>query len=362
MKIDDTSSVPLYRQIVNGLKEKISSGQLKEGDRLDPHQVLAEQFNVSLTTVKKAIAELVNEDLIYVRPAKGTFIAPGKKQPKSIKHKTIGLVLSDLMDPFFSMIATSVEEKAVINGYSLFLSNTSEKTKKEEQLIHQFYHMHVDGLIIASMMHDHRGPVPIRMLKEKVFPFVMVSYIEDEDIPYVGTDHELGAYLGTNHLVKLGYKRIGYINAEKNNPLGQLRGSGYRRALQEAGMEIHEDRIFELKQEDYPSGYAIGCHFAKLKDKPDAVFVFNDVAALGFEQAVLDAGLKVPTDVAIVGFDDIDRDLYAPVPLTTVHQPTKEIGAAAFEVLLNLIMGRKVLLRTILKPKLVVRKSCGSII
>jgi len=360
MKIDHTSPVPLYRQIADRLRIKIQSGEWKEGDRLQSHQELAETFGVSMITIKKAMAELVDEGIIYIRPGKGTFVAPKKPREEKVRHKTIGLVLSDLKEPFFSMVLSSVEEKASLQGYSMFLSNTSEQAEKEERQIHRFRELGVDGLIIASMTHVHRGPAPIRRLKEEGFPFVMVSYIEDEDIPYVGTDHALGAYLGTRHLVELGYRRIGYINAEEGNLLGELRKQGYSRALEDAGRLVDEGSLYRLKWEDYESGYEIGRVFSGLVERPDAMFAYSDVAALGFEQAVLDSGLSVPGDVAIVGFDDIERDLYAPVPLTTVHQPAEEIGAGAFAVLSKLMDGEQVRIRTILEPRLVVRKSCGA--
>jgi len=111
------------------------------------------------------------------------------------------------------------------------------------------------------------------------------------------------------------------------------------------------------ERHDYQSGYEIGKRFRKLSVKPDAVFVYNDLSALGFEDAILEQGLRVPDDIAIVGFDDIERGAYAPVPLTTVRQPAGLIGKKAVDVLVNLMNRKNGSHRRILKTELIVRKS-----
>jgi DNA-binding LacI/PurR family transcriptional regulator len=274
------------------------------------------------------------------------------------------LVLRDLKSPFFSLIVHSVEEKVSERGYNLLLSNSKDRLDKEESQIHHFRQIGVSGLIIASMRRIYRATTTIRKLHHENFPYVFVSYMEDEDIFYVGTDHEYGAHLATEHLIKLGHKKIGYISGEEGNLLSELRKKGYVRALQEYGKPFDESLVLRSLSKgewnDYQSGYEIGQRFLTLTQKPDAMFAYKDLAALGFQQAILDQGLKVPDDVAIVGFDDIELGQYAPVPLTTVHQPTAEIGAIAVETLIKRIEGKEAKVRTILKPKLVLRESCGT--
>ncbi len=360
MGIDYKNPTPLYQQIVDDIKNKISSNQLKVGELIGSQKEIAQKYGVSLITARKAMAILINEGILVSRVGKGMYVARKSASIDFSKYKTIGLVLRDLQDPFFSRIVHSVEACASEHGFNILLSNSSEQIDKEEYQIRQFHQMGVEGLIIASMKHIYQGTPTIRKLRDENFPFVMVSYIEDEDIYYVGTDHEQGAFLATEHLIKLGYKRIGYINAEKGSLLGELRKQGFCRALNQHNLDYNDDYLYRLKWNDYQSGYEIGKYFSQLQNKPKALFVFSDISALGFEQAVLDEGMKVPDDVAIVGFDDIERDLYAPVPLTTVHQPTNEIGIRAFDMLLAQINGEKTKFRTILSPKLIVRESCGA--
>ncbi|MFQ5863910.1 MAG: substrate-binding domain-containing protein, partial [bacterium] len=318
MALDFTDPQPLYRQIAEDIEAKIASGQLEVGDQIDSQQELARRYGVSLITVKKALTELIKEGVLYSRVGKGTYVA--RKSPKFdiSKHRTIGLVLMDLKSPFFSLIVHSVEKKAFEKGYNLLLSNSSQRMEKEESQINHFRHIGVSGLIIASMTHVYRATSTIRQLQQEGFPYVIVSYIKDEDIYYVGSDHEQGAYLATEHLIKLGYEKIGYINAEKGNLLGERRKQGFLKALQRYERPFRECFEFRLRLKgewnDYQSGYEIGERFSTLSDRPEALFVYNDLAALGFEQAILENGLRIPNDIAIVGFDDIERCQYAPVP------------------------------------------------
>ena len=362
MGIDFKNPTPLYLQIVNDIRNRIVAGEFIIGEQLASHQELAREYSVSLITVKKALTELIHQGVLFSRIGKGTFVARPSAPVDFSKHRTIGLVLSDLKNPFFSLILHSVEQKISENDYNLLLSNSSKQIEKEESQIHRFQDIGVDGMIIASTSHVYRASETIRKLKNENFPFVMVSYIVDEDIYFVGTDHEQGAFMATEHLIQQGYKRIGYISGEEGNLLGELRKKGYIRALQQYGKKYIEHFVFQLPLErnDYQSGYQIGEQFFKLSDRPDAVFVYKDLAALGFEQAMLDQGKKVPDDVAIVGFDDIEGSRYAHVPLTTIHQPTDEIGKLAVETLIRCIEGREIEIHTILAPKLVIRKSCGA--
>ncbi|MDZ7355155.1 MAG: GntR family transcriptional regulator [candidate division KSB1 bacterium] len=365
MGIDFNTPTPLYRQIADDIKARIASGQMKVGDQLGSQQELAREYSVSLITVKKALADLIHEGVLFSRVGKGTYVAARKRVAIDLsRHKTIGLVLRDLKSPFFSLILHSVEEKASEKGYNLLLSNSGDRLDKEESQIRHFRQIGVSGLIIASMSRIYRATNSIRKLHQENFPYVFVSYMEDEDIFYVGTDHEYGAHLATEHLIKLGHYRIGYISCEEGNLLSELRKKGYLRALQQYGKPFEESLVFRSSSkgegDDYQSGYEIGLRFLALAQKPDAVFAYKDLAALGFQQALLDHGLKVPHDVAIVGFDDIESGQYAPVPLTTIHQPTAEIGAIAVETLIKRIEGKEANIRTILKPTLVVRESCGA--
>jgi DNA-binding LacI/PurR family transcriptional regulator len=190
---------------------------------------------------------------------------------------------------------------------------------------------------------------------------VVVSYITDPDICFVGTDHQEGGFIATEHLVKSGYRKIGYINGEKGNLCGEERKNGYLKALKKHTIPINEKYEYRLplggEWNDFRSGYKIGKSFLQQSEKPEAVFAYNDLVALGFQKAILEGGLKIPQDVAIVGFDNIDECSTAAVPLTTINQPTDKIGNIAVDVLYRKCRGEEVDIRYVLKPQLVVRES-----
>jgi DNA-binding LacI/PurR family transcriptional regulator len=360
MKIDYKKSVPLYHQIVEDLHRKIASQEFKEGEWIGSQQDIASKYGVSLITARKAMAILINEGLLVGQVGRGMFVASGSRPAAKPEFKTIGLVLPDLQDPFFSRMVYSIEAKASEYGFSMLLSNSSETIEKEEYQIDRYRRMNVAGLIIASMGRLHHGTPAIQALKRDNFPFVMISFIEDPDIYYVGTDHAQGAFLATEHLIKLGHLDIGYISTEPGDVLGELRKNGYRRALDKYGMRFNEASVYYLRSNSYQAGYEIGLQFSQSRTRPTAIFAYDDSSALGFERAVVDSGLQIPEDVSLVGFDNIEAGVYAPVPLTTIHQPTYEIGCLAFEVLWKLSRGEQPQVRTILEPRLIVRKSCGA--
>jgi len=363
MSIDPRNPKPLYQQIADDLRDQIYKGKLKVGDRIGSHQDLALRYDVSLITIRKARDLLIREGILYTRIGKGTYVEKQSVQSAISKHNTIGFVLRNLDSQFFSRILTSVENKLSKKGYNLLLSSNANQIDKEDSQIHHFLEMGVDGLIIVSLSSHYHAPPIIKQLEKDEFPYVVVSYVADENICHIGSDQIHGAFMATEYLIQLGHNKIGYINSARGSLLGEVRKQGYIMALDKYGIPYREKYVYYLKQSgehfDYDSGYEIGVKFAKLYDKPDAVFAYNDLSGIGFEKGLLDQGLKVPEDVSIIGFDNIKRCITAPVQLTTVHQPIDEIGSLSVETLLKKIKGQKVKHRQILKPKLVIRESCG---
>ncbi|MCG8373148.1 MAG: GntR family transcriptional regulator [Balneolales bacterium] len=364
MPIDFQNSTPLYIQIKEDIKDKISDKRLGIGEQLKSHKELAEEYDVSLITIKNALSNLIDDGYLYSRVGKGTFVAQRATNGSIKHHDSIGLVLQDLKNPFFSLIAHEIEETAYSKSYNMLLSNSSSQVKKEENQIKRFKELGVKGMIVATLRKELRPPKIIRELLDEGFPLVMVSYVKGEDIWYVGTDHEEGAALGTKHLIDLGHTKIGYINSPSNNSLGNLRLNGFKKTLEKYNLGFNPDYILELddgkSSHGFNSGYKLGDVFHTMNDKPTAFFVYNDLSALGFIKRVQELGYSVPDDVAIVGFDDIEQARYAEVPLTTIHQPIEKIGATAIEKLIQIIEGKKPEVRTTFAPTLIVRESSGT--
>lgn len=359
---------PLYEQIIEDIKRKIENGVYKPGDQIGTQQELADHYNVSLITVKNALSYLVKEGILFARAGKGTFVSerPSRRIDLS-EHKAIGLVLRDLKHPYFSMIVHSVEERAYELGFNVLLSSSSGSFEKEESQIDRFKALGADGLIIASLSLEFRATDYIQRLHQDNFPYIMVSYIHDPDYWYVGSDHEQGGFMATEHLIGLGYKTIGYAHVGQGHLLSEVRKNGYYRALMEYGVPYSSDLIYDIGSKElgpsadrYHLGYQFGKRFRDLSKKPEALFFYNDMVALGFIQAAAEERIRVPEDVAVVGFDDAVVSRYAAVPLTTIHQPVDRIGRLAVEIIQKRIERSDIGNRTVLKPSLVVRDSCGA--
>ncbi len=367
-EIDFELRTPLYEQIVKDIRGKVERGELKPGEQIWTQQELAARYGVSLITIKNALAYLVNEGILYTRAGRGTFVA--EKQTRKINlspNKTLGLVLRDLKHPYFSLIVNSVEERAYELGFNVLLSSSSNDIEKEENQINHFRAMGVDGLIIASLSLEYRATEYIQQLHKENFPYIMVSYIHDPEYWYVGSDHEQGGYMATEHLINTGYRSIGYVHMGKGNLLSEVRKNGYYRALMEHDLPFYANSVHVLgsKNEEagadrFHLGYQFGKRFKDLDQKPEALFFYSDVVALGFLQGAGEQQIRVPDDVAIVGFDDTIIARYASIPLTTIHQPVDEIGRLAVEILQKRIEKGDVGNRTVLRPTLVVRESCGA--
>ncbi len=364
MTIDFRKPTPLYKQITTHIKSQIQSNQLKSGEKIRSHQELAHYYKVSLITVKKALSELINEGFLFSRVGKGTYISDDASRRRFDDHINLGLVLRDLNSPFFSQILEKIEEETSRSGYNLLVATSGNDPSREDEHINRYVELGVQGLIIASTSNRSHPSPTIHSLHENNFPYVVISYIQDLDTNIVNTDHEMGAFMATEHLARQGYKKIGYINSEAGYELGEVRKAGFLRALQQYDQLFDEKFHFRLRKRskwfEYESGYEIGKQVIEMNHQPDAMFIYSDLAALGFEKAVMESGLNVPDDIAIVGFDNIKRGVVAAVPLTTIAQPVQEISHHAIGIIIHNIRGQATKNRIILKPKLIIRTSCGA--
>jgi len=358
-RLNQNDSASLYEQVQNDLKLRIKEGEFKIGEQIKSHTQLAAEYNVSLITIKKALSNLIFEGVLLSRVGKGTFVADSYFRGDQSIHRNIGIVLRDLEHPFFTPVVQSVESTAYKLGFNTLLSSSSGNEKKEEGQINHFKRIGTSGLVIASLSLIYKATKAIRNLHDSNFPYVMVSYVHDPDIWFVGTDHDLGGFLAGEHLIQMGYKKLGYVHGGRGNILGEVRKNGFCRALNEYGVNFSSKYIYYLKDDldRYHSGYRVGKHFVKLEDRPEAVFIYTDSAAIGFQSAILEEGWKIPDDIAIIGYNDIASAKFAPVPLTTIRQHTNLIGQIAAETVIKRINREESPNRIIVKPKLIARRS-----
>jgi len=220
----------------------------------------------------------------------------------------------------------------------------------------------VDGIIFTSA---HMGDPNIIGLAEEGFPIILVNrrtyhpVIRDK-VDYVGVDNLLGGFLAVEHLIKLGHKRIGVIGGSSESSVGFERLEGGKKALTTYGLEVVGDYFLEgdfLKG----SGYQGGKRFLKMDEPPTAIFATNDYMALGTYQAIVEEGIRIPEEIALVGFNDIEFTSMRGIELTTVGQKKYEMGALAVKTLVERVEGGKAgsPKEIILEPELIIRKTCG---
>ncbi len=370
MSIDPGAATPLYQQVAADIRRKIVAGEMPVGTQLQPHRELAATYDVSIITINKALSGLVAEGVLYSRVGRGTFVAvrPAPTPAAfgdSAALPLLGFVLRDLSSPYFSLVAHAAQQRADAAGYGLLFTSSSNRIDREEEQLRRFQELGVQGLLIVSMSRTYRLSESIQALHDSGFPYVMVSFTEGDDVPFVGTDLAHAGELAVEHLASQGRKRIGYICDRFGSAAGALRGLGYHRAMARHGLAVDPSFQFQYPLEgewnDYESAYAIGEHIAGLTRRPDAMFAFNDLGALGFTDALMNHGVRVPDDIAVIGIDDIELAARGRVPLTTVRQPADRIGAHAVEMLLARLRGEQPAPRHLFTPELVVRRSCGAI-
>lgn len=275
------------------------------------------------------------------------------------KTYLVGLIVPDLLHPFFAQIAKSLSTALLKRGYCLTISTSEEDPELEEREINRLLGRRLDALIIASSRTD--SAVFERMQQDGP-PFVLVDRcFRDLSTNYVGVDDEAVGSLATNHLLEVGCKRIAHLRGPDTSPgMGRLRG--YLTALRSkkrtplAGY-ISAPRLVDVKSRE--SGADLMKQLLKLNPRPDGVFCYNDPMAIGAIHTILDAGLRVPEDIAVIGSGNLHYDSELRVPLSTIDQQTELIGERAARLTLSLLESKTPPRKKsiIIQPQLVVRAS-----
>ncbi len=271
----------------------------------------------------------------------------------------IGLVVPDLVHPFFAQIAKGLSRELRKKGYNLVISSSEEDPEFEQQEIDQLLSRRVDALVVASAQWTVES---FRRIEEQKTPYVLIDR-KFVGLPanFVGVDDEVVGSLATEHLIEIGCKRLAHIGGPLvSTAIGRV--EGYRSALRQHGMEPRPECLITLDRGDEASdesGYEAMRTLLAMKPPPDGVFCYNDPTAMGAMKAILEAGLRIPEDIAIVGCGNVHYAEFLKIPLTSVDQASEQIGERAGELALSIIQ-TKAMARpktVLLDPRLVVRES-----
>jgi LacI family transcriptional regulator len=325
---------------------------------------IAKETGFSISTVSRVlsnsnypVSEQIREKVVHVAERLGYEPNIAARSLRTDRTNTIGILVDDLLSPFTPPIVRGIQDYLNKTGFLSLIVNSDWDPDQEQAAIKTLLSRPVDGIIFVEYSHQTASDVLERSNKPHVFVHRLFgSPIKNSVVP----DDYHGASLATTHLIDLGHRRIGYINGPENWHTCRARLSGYQDTL--AGHHLpFESSLVQPGDWEIESGYAGALNLLKLAVRPSAIFAANDPMALGAIYAIQDAGLRVPEDVAVVGYDNRNFTKTVRPRITTVSMPVIEMGGVAAELLLRQIAeGRKEEEEIKVKGQLIIRETCGA--
>jgi GntR family transcriptional regulator, arabinose operon transcriptional repressor len=361
------SNKPLYLTIFERLCHDIAAGRYKSGQRFPSEAALVKRFNVSRITITRAVRELQQRGLVDRIAGSGTYVRDPVRRPR--ENLLFGLIIPNLGDAeIFGPICQGIAASPDASGHGLLWGHADSRSlSKEEQalqLCHQCIARAVSGVFFAplelSARSDEVNRRVMKLLNKAGIPVVFLDRRPEEEssdrarCDLVGIDNHRAGYHAAEHLLRLGARRIGFIAYERQASTVKARMRGYQDALSAGIRGATGKRIFIVRpgdRLDLPSATR----------ECDAFVCANDRVAGKLMHSLLGQGVRIPRDVRLVGIDDAGYADLLPVPLTTVHQPCRDIGETALRIMLERLDRPQMAARDILLScELVVRESCGA--
>lgn len=350
-----------YSRIMEDIRSGILSGKIKPGDRITSENQLCADYQVSRHTVRKAIAELSNKGYLVSIHGKGTFckqIVPNEKASHNI-----GVITTYISDYIFPDVIRGIDDVLSAQGYSIILKSTGNSQSMEAKCLEDILSKNIDGLIIEPSKSDifNRNICLYDKLSEYQIPYVFIHgvYRQLSDQPSVLLADQQGSYLATKYLIDHGRKNlIGIFKIDDYQ--GKERYKGYIQALQEAGIPFDPDRIITYHTEDRKLKPALVTReYLERGLVIDGIICYNDQVAYSVSRELLALQVRIPEDIAIIGYDNSFLAENNLIPLSSVQHPKEELGKAAAHLLLDLLQGKvhKGQHHKIIPPELVLRES-----
>ena len=359
---------PKYRHVFEALEESILSRRYQPGQKLPSEAVLVEEFGTSRITVIRALRELQQRGLVQRRAGSGTYITDGAGTKAGL---LFGLLIPNLAETeIFGPICQGMAEYSQVRNHALLWGDTTPAPEQKEiqmlELCRQYVAKKVAGVFFAPLewtpRNERTNQAVVSVLEQAAIPIVLLDrcflpYPNRSSYDLVSIDHRRAGYMVTEHLLKLGCRRIAFVAYAHSASTVEARIAGYREALLAGGAPLEPALVQRLS----------GQHTAELGHivdllKPEAIVCANDRTAGQVMHSLIELNYQIPKDVRIVGIDDVQYANLLPVPLTTVRQPCRAIGLAAVAAILERIASPDMPTRDILlNCKLVVRTSCGAL-
>lgn len=352
------TDIPKYMLLVNWIKNKIETNDLKYGEKLFSENELSSMFGISRQTVRQAINILVQEKYMESRQGSGTYItynALAKHQPNMM----IGVVTTYVGAYIFPNIIRGIETVLTEHNYSMQLAFTHNKVQNESRVLRSMLEKGVDGMIVEPTQSGLPNPnIEIyNEIERQRIPILFInSFYPNVKIPHVALNDRLVGFLATEYLIRAGHKRIAGIFKSDDNQ-GHLRYAGYLEALLKSGAEIHDENVLWYSTEDMvDSSLDSKRVLRRIKDCTGLV-CYNDEVALGIVDLLKQNQIFVPNDISLVSVDNSDLAGLCEVPLTSVAHPMDLLGETAARNMLSLINDRLFKATVDFEPKVVERES-----
>lgn len=353
-----------YQAAKTLIKRMVLSGEVGHNQQLKPELDICRETNLSRTTVRKAIGDLVDEGLLVRYRGRGTFVNI-RRTPSQRKLLALLSCQHPNITGAYNLLIQGAQEAASRLGYQLLLANTHNETEAALERVMHLNELRVAGTIVVPLQtasSSYSTSHIIQALSQAGQQVVLVDEdSSDEQQVSVATQNSDAMRELTLHLIERGYRRIAFLTSVRT-PAVSERENGFRQAMDEHGLEILPEHFLEVAGRD-PSlqGRQEIDVFMAMRKPPEAIVCLHDLIALNAMARCAERGWRIPEDVAIVGFDDLPQSQTSNPPLTSVHQPLQEIGARALELLVEMLNGKKFVgHHERVACRMVVRESCGS--
>lgn len=368
-QISRSSPISIQEQLLDALRQAIMDGELQPHDQLPGELQLVEQLGVSRVTVQRAWQAAEGEGLIYKVMGKGTFVA--EPRPAAVTA-TVGFLIPEFRGTFHSYLLAGAENVMREAGYRLHFAQTGRDIDAENQLLREMCEDEHAGVLLWPAMGDLEG----RFLVDPdcALPIVLMDRpLPGSGLPCVASRNYAGALEAMHHLLALGHQQIAFVSRPHLTlwPVAE-RLRAYQDAMRNAGLQPappllvgpgDEMSTYHAETQAYTEDIAFLAQRLRQPDRPTAIFAMNDLMALQVLAAANQANLRVPDDLSLVGFDNLDMMAHVDPPLTTVEQTPGRIGVAAASLLLLLMTGQRLATDLSLLPtRLIVRRSTTSLL
>lgn len=354
---------PLYIQVANILRQHILDGSWRNGDAIPPEKSLCAEFDIARGTLRQALQMLENEGYLVREQGRGTFIRLIDRRSTNNEGQSrhLAFVVPYIRDSSVSTILVGFQQVAEQAGFSVIFNHVNNDLEQQHDVVQKLVAQGVTGIALYPV--DSESPAEIDRLVRAHYPLVLVDrYLRHLSTDYVMSDHFGGALRGVHYLIEQGHERVGFVTWLSPAVSMDHRFLGYVQALRERGIEPDESLICRV--EGYPTvNRASLMNYLSGPNRPTAVFAANDQIAIALYRAANALEMRIPDDLSVIGFDNLDMSPHLDPPLTTMAQPFLQIGRTAAQVLLSRIRGENLPSQQVtLSPELIIRESCAPLV